>query len=97
MVEYTPEVYDAIKEVARLKGHKTPNGTKIYYAEKRLQQLKDNNGKKSRSKRSPRSPQPKKTVKAYNAKGSLEGRAYVLSRETQDLVQAIEALEGLRK
>lgn len=96
MVKYTADLYDAIKELALLKGKKKRSGTAIHYAEMRLKEIIENDGVKPRSKRSPERPQIDVPVEPFNGKGSAINRAYVLSRETHDLTQAIEALERLR-
>lgn len=96
MAEYTSEMYEIVKEIARLKAYKSPPGTKIYYLERRLQRLKDNPAPKTRSKPSPKRSQKQKTPEPYRAKACPENRAYVLSREIYDLTQAMVALERLR-
>lgn len=75
------------------------DGTKLYYAKRRLQLLKENPVPFvpiSRPKRSPKRSQIPKISKPPQAKPCPENRAYILSGEMHDTIRAIEALERLR-
>lgn len=96
-MEYTTEVYDAIADLARLKGAKKRKGTKIYYAEKRVERLKAESHVKSERKTLSQTRSPRKKTQPQASTGSTQNRAYVLSCESRDLIQAMLALEGLRK
>lgn len=97
MTDFNTEIRDLENHIERLKSHKKRNGTKIYYAERRLSELWENPRSDSRSNRSPRSSQREKAVQPLPGKASPSNRAYVLSGEIHDLTRAMVALTELRR
>lgn len=98
-MEYTEEMYDLVMKLERLRSRKRPPGTKIHYAEVQLERLKDEQRKKeakTERKKLPRKPSARNTAKPAHIGDYTQNRAYVLSRETYDLTQAMVALERLR-
>lgn len=96
MNQHDFEIRELENQIAAWKSWKHPPGTKIYYAQKRLLQMKAEGPAKPRSKRAPRASELRKVNKPDQAKACPENRAYVLSREIYDLTQAMVALERLR-
>lgn len=96
-MEYTTEVYDAIVELARLKGSKKRNGTKIHYAEKHLEHLKAESYVKNERKILSQKRSTRKRSSSQPSIASSRNRAYVLSCESQDFIQAMLALERLQR
>lgn len=96
-MEYTNEIHDLIIKIAKLKARKIRPGSKIYYAEKRLAELKAAQHVKIERKSLPQKRSPRKKRQTLPSVHVMQNRAYVLSCETHDLLQAMVALEKLRK